>query len=296
MFETTQLTLSVCVQTYQHSEFIGECLDGILMQQTNFPFEILLGEDESTDGTRELCIEYANKYPEKIRLFLRSRKDVIYVNGNPTGRFNFLENLKVARGKYIALCEGDDYWTDPHKLQKQVDFLEAHREFTGAFHETQVLDELGRDERIEKIFGATASEIVRAEDTISQWSIFHTSSFIFTKNALIIPDWFTKIISADMALFSIISKSGAFKKIPNVMSIYRKHEAGITETVNVKEFFYENRIELINFLDEYHDYKYHEKAANIIAALEQHVQHKRKRSKNRFFNRVRKFLNDFGII
>ncbi len=130
--------VSVCVQTYQHKGYIKQCLDGILMQQTNFPYEIILGEDESTDGTREICIEYAEKYPDKIKLFLRCRKDVIYINGNATGRFNFMENLKACKGKYTALCEGDDYWTDPLKLQKQVDFLEANPEYSLIFTNCQV--------------------------------------------------------------------------------------------------------------------------------------------------------------
>ncbi|MFL1012242.1 glycosyltransferase family 2 protein [Flavisericum labens] len=122
--------VSVSVVTYNHKDYIKQCLEGILMQQTTFPFEIILGEDESSDCTRDICIEYAEKYPDKIRLFLRSRKDVIYINGNPTGRYNFMENLKACQGKYIAICEGDDYWTDPLKLQKQVDFLETNNYYS----------------------------------------------------------------------------------------------------------------------------------------------------------------------
>ena len=104
---------------------LRDCLDGILMQKTDFPYEIIIGEDGSTDGTREICIEYANKYPNLIRLFLRDRNVSHLTNkdGNDimlNGKFQKLH----ARGKYYAPCEGDDYWTDPYKLQKQVDFLE----------------------------------------------------------------------------------------------------------------------------------------------------------------------------
>ena len=126
--------VSVCIQTFNHKNYITECLDGILNQKTTFDFEIILGEDESTDGTREICIQYHQKFPEKINLFLRSRKDVIYINSQPTGRYNFLENLKASSGKYIAICPGDDYWKDPLKLQKQVEFLESNEEAVGAFH------------------------------------------------------------------------------------------------------------------------------------------------------------------
>lgn len=128
-----EVLVSICVQTYQQVDFIRECLDNILNQQTNFAFEILLGEDNSNDGTREVCLEYAKKHPDKIRLFLHSRENNIKINGKPTGRFNFMYNLSKARGKYIAFCEGDDYWIDKYKLQKQVDFLSSNSDHSMVF-------------------------------------------------------------------------------------------------------------------------------------------------------------------
>jgi glycosyltransferase involved in cell wall biosynthesis len=125
--------VSICVQTYQQVDFIRECLDSILMQETNIAFEILLGEDDSADGTREICLEYAKKHPDKIRLFLHTRKNNIKIKGKPTGRFNFMYNLSNARGKYIAFCEGDDYWIDKFKLQKQVDFLSSNSDHSMVF-------------------------------------------------------------------------------------------------------------------------------------------------------------------
>ncbi len=121
--------VSVIVQTYMHVDYIAECLDGILMQRTDFSFEILVGEDESKDGTRDICIKYAEKNADKIRLFLHSRENTLHIENNPTGRFNLIWNLTHAKGKYIAFCEGDDYWTDSYKLQKQVDFMDANREY-----------------------------------------------------------------------------------------------------------------------------------------------------------------------
>ena len=128
-----EVLVSICVQTYQQVDFIRECIDSILMQQTKFTFEILLGEDDSNDGTREICLEYAKKHQDKIRLFLHSRENNITINGKPTGRFNFMYNLSKARGKYIAFCEGDDYWIDKLKLQKQVDFLSSNRDHSMVF-------------------------------------------------------------------------------------------------------------------------------------------------------------------
>ena len=134
--------VSVFITTYQHAPFIRDCLEGVLMQKTTFPIEILIGEDESTDGTREICIEYAEKYPDKIRLFLRDRKtSQLYDEGGKfIMRFNHKWLRKSARGKYIAVCEGDDYWTDPDKLQKQADFLEANKDYILTAGGYQTLD------------------------------------------------------------------------------------------------------------------------------------------------------------
>jgi len=101
--------VSVLVQTYQHVDYIKECLDSILMQKTNFEFEIILGEDTSDDGTREICLNYAKQHPNKTRLFLHYRENDIHIGGSPTGRFILISNLISARGNYIVLCEGDDY-------------------------------------------------------------------------------------------------------------------------------------------------------------------------------------------
>jgi glycosyltransferase involved in cell wall biosynthesis len=110
--------ISVNIVTYNHEPYIAQAIEGALMQKTNFPYEVLIGEDDSSDGTREICKEYAAKHPDKIRLFLNDRKNVIYINGQPTGRWNFINLLKNTKGKYVAFCEGDDYW---HECVKKHD-------------------------------------------------------------------------------------------------------------------------------------------------------------------------------
>lgn len=119
--------VSVTVITYHHALYIKQCLDGILMQKVDFPYEIIIGEDGSTDGTKEICIEYAKKYPDKIRLFNRDRSlSQFKTDDGKVVRFNGLWNIMSCRGKYVAYCEGDDYWIDSYKLQKQVDILEQN--------------------------------------------------------------------------------------------------------------------------------------------------------------------------
>jgi glycosyltransferase involved in cell wall biosynthesis len=124
----TEPRVSVCVVTYNHGPYIRQCLEGILKQRTSFAFEICIGEDASSDETRLICREFARADPVRIRLFERRREDVIHINGRPTGRFNFLETVAACRGEYIAHCEGDDYWTDPEKLQMQVEAMDARQD------------------------------------------------------------------------------------------------------------------------------------------------------------------------
>jgi len=113
--------VSIRTSTYNHEKYIRQCIEGILMQKTDFPFEYIIGEDCSTDGTMAIVREYAQKYPDVIR--------VVTDDVNVGMRANGLRCIERCRGKYMAICEGDDWWTDPHKLQKQVDFLESHPDY-----------------------------------------------------------------------------------------------------------------------------------------------------------------------
>jgi glycosyltransferase involved in cell wall biosynthesis len=112
--------VSVKMITYNHAPYIARAIEGVLMQKTNFPFELVIGEDCSTDGTREIVFDYKNKYSDIIQ--------VITSGENVGAKKNSYRNTKACRGKYLAFCEGDDYWHHPDKLQKQVDYLENHLE------------------------------------------------------------------------------------------------------------------------------------------------------------------------
>lgn len=116
----TEPLVSVKMITYNHAPYIAQAIEGVLQQKTNFPIELVIGEDCSTDGTREIAFEYQKKYPDVIRVITSDR--------NVGGGKNSRRTTKACRGKYVAFCEGDDYWHNPHKLQKQVDYLESHPE------------------------------------------------------------------------------------------------------------------------------------------------------------------------
>lgn len=122
---TNPLVSIVCI-TYNHEPYLRQALDGFLMQRTTFPVEIILAEDCSTDGTRAICEEYAKRYPDKIRY--------IWSETNVGAVANERRAIEAASGKYLAFCEGDDYWTDADKLQLQVDWLETHPDYSVCWH------------------------------------------------------------------------------------------------------------------------------------------------------------------
>lgn len=224
--------VSVVVVTYNHVNYIEMCLKSILTQKTTFSFEIILGEDDSTDGTKEICIKYASQFPKIIKLFLRKRNDVIYINEKPTGRFNIIESLKVAKGKYIALCDGDDYWLDNNKLQKQIEFLEKNTSYVMCFHNASILHQ-----KKNKIIGNILSTKI-SEKTFNTSHLFH-SPFIPSASVVFrnlknfhLPNWVIKTPSFDMAVFTLLTKYGKIKYLDKIMSIYRVHPQGVSRTHN----------------------------------------------------------------
>ncbi|MCF6279737.1 MAG: glycosyltransferase [Flavobacteriaceae bacterium] len=225
--DNPEIHVSICVQTYNHQNFIAECLDSILMQQTTFPFEIILGEDKSSDDTRRICKEYAEKHPSKIKLSLRSRDDVVYMFGKPTGRYNMIKNLEISSGKYIAICEGDDYWTDPLKLQKQIDFLEKTPKAVGSFHNSVCVDK--DSEIIEKQYFKDTDKLFYTQEEClkSLHSSYSTGSLVFRANAIKNRlDDFSKI-GSDFILDILITNDGELCYMDENMSAYRIHSGGI---------------------------------------------------------------------
>ena len=123
--------LTVVTTTYNHEKYIEKCIKSIMSQKTNFKYKLLISDDYSTDKTRKILRKYENKYSDKI--------EVIYRNTNLGAMKNFIETLNLVHSQYVALCDGDDYWTDPNKLQKQVDFLEKNSKYTVVFHQTKII-------------------------------------------------------------------------------------------------------------------------------------------------------------
>ncbi len=213
---------------YNHEPYIEQSLDSVLMQQTSFPIEIILGEDESSDATRAICQRYAAEHPDKLRLILQDRRYISYKDGAPTGVKNLIDVLSAARGEYIALLEGDDYWTDPHKLQSQADFLDTHADCAGCFHDTQVVYE---DNTPSHLFRTYHRDRFAVQDTLGVVALLHTSSFFLRRSCLELPEWLLDVLSLDMALFAIVANHGELGYLPGAHSVYRINRQGITHQV-----------------------------------------------------------------
>ena len=227
--------VSIAVATYQHAPYIQDCLNGILIQNTSFPFEIILGEDGSTDGTREICIDYAEKYPNKIRLFLRDRalSQLSDQNGNLITRFNSYWNRLSARGKYIAWCDGDDYWIDANKLQKQVNFLEENEDCVIAFHDAKIVD---KDNNVisysclnNRINNYSKNEMLAGPHIPTNTAIFRNIIDDY-------PEFFIKSPNQDILLWHLLGFYGSGKFIRNISSsAYRQHDGGVWSSLNTSE-------------------------------------------------------------
>ncbi|TYP91720.1 Glycosyl transferase family 2 [Fodinibius salinus] len=264
--------VSVCITTYQHSNYIRQCIESVLNQEATFPFEIIIGEDESTDGTREICKELAKAHPGKIRLFLRSRDNVRFINGNPTGRHNFLETLKAARGQYIAFCDGDDYWTNPEKLQKQYNYMESYPDMSLSLHNAVEVDENGNRRFV--FPNIKSQSIVKPKTIIEKGGGYcATNSVLFRRSILNdMPQWFVDAHVGDYSLYLLAIWHGEIGALPDIMSCYRSgHANSWSDLRNRAKTIHQYLASLKSMLfafNKYSEQKY-EKSIHIRIALEE---------------------------
>ena len=211
--------ISCHIITYNQKDYISKCIDGVLMQKVNFSMEIVIGDDKSTDGTREILINYANKYPDLIMLNLRDVRG----EGIP-GKQNFVSTLEMCKGEYISLCDGDDYWTDPLKLQKQVDFLEENLDYVLCFHQVNILKP--NDEIVDDFI----TKVPENYETIETLALFgnyiHTPSVVFRNIINALPLEFEHSPIGDFFLYLILAEYGKLKFLEEKMAVYR-HGVGV---------------------------------------------------------------------
>lgn len=231
--DTAQLTIKV--MTYNHAKYIRQCLDSILMQQTSFDFYILLGEDESNDGTREICIEYAKKYPAKIRLLLQSRKNNIAINEKPSGLFNSTYCNYLIKTKYVAFCEGDDYWRDTTALQQQVNFLERNEEYSFCFYDAiwvDAKDNLLKNTSLQKKEHTYTNRTTK--DLLTGCTIPNLTKVYRNNLISIYEEGMKRIVCGDLIQFGKLSQFGDGKYLTKIIpAAYRIHEGGIYSQASI---------------------------------------------------------------
>lgn len=207
--------LSVCLITYNQVAYIKQAIDSVLMQETDFTWNLVIADDYSTDGTREILIDYKNKYPEQIKLILQKK--------NVGAEKNWLELINYPRSKYIAYLDGDDYWTDPHKLQIQVNFLEKNLTYALCFHLTKVFFE--HTEGQEAIWPVisdknkiTVKELLQENFIPSNSVVYRRQNYEAIPSGLIPGDWYMHLYHAQFGKIGFIDE---------VMSAYRRHEGSL---------------------------------------------------------------------
>jgi len=222
------ILLSVCCITYNHEKYIAQAIESLVMQKTSFKYEIVIGEDCSTDGTRKIVQCYCEKYPDKVKM-ITADTNVGAVN-------NQVRVLKALKGKYIAMCDGDDYWSDSSKLQKQVDILEQNAEVVICCNYSKVIDD---DDKViyepsgKEAFEYTYQDLLegrREETRISSAVIRNTPEF----KQMLENDWYYQSYGTDVLikLYMTGHTGGKIFVIPEVMTCYRLHNGGIYSMVD----------------------------------------------------------------
>lgn len=247
------MKVSVWMSAYNHEKYISQCLDSVLMQKTDFDFEIIIGEDCSKDRTREIVCDYQKKFPDKIKLFLPD---------NNIGMMQMdVATRDMCTGDYIALMNGDDYWTEENKLQIQADFLDKNPDTVMCYHKAKVENETN-GESFETVFPESGYELPIKYLLLGYNPVMTPTVMI--RNILYIPDYFAELPYGDMPLYLLLSEIGKIKYIDKLMSVYRIHSNGQWQGEKV----YNNLMKDIHFysvMDEKLKFRYSDLIQKIFA-------------------------------
>jgi glycosyltransferase involved in cell wall biosynthesis len=282
--------------TYNHEPYIAQAISSVMMQEGNFSIELVIGEDNSKDGTLAICNQLRDQFPGQIKV-LTSETNIGMMN-------NFLRTHAACDGDYIAFIEGDDFWTDTKKLQKQLSFLEEHPDFILCFH--NVLVDWVNTGRTSD--WAYQKKIIKdafvTEDLLSNWFIPTASVMARNSTNFTFPEWFQFCKSGDIPYLLLFSLKGRIKYLNERMSVYRVHDKGISHTHNGYDkiiamiFIYEN-------FNIYSGYKYAEGIKEaIIREITYHLPkpvadepdgpEEKNTLVNRFYRRIKKGLLHYG--
>lgn len=213
------ITVSIVCLVYNHEPYLRQCLDGFVMQQTSFPIEVVIHDDASTDGSIKIIHEYYNKYPNIFHPIIETENQ--WSIDNSLIIHKIFKKIKDA--KYVAMCEGDDYWTDPHKLQKQVDFMESHPDYAICYHHVKILNSLTNEFECDNEFYNGIPDDFSIKE-LSIRNCIHTNSVLYRNR---IKAWEKVLrlgttIVKDYPNHMFHAESGLIKRLPDIMGVYRK--------------------------------------------------------------------------
>lgn len=228
--------LSVCIRAYNQGKYISEAIDGALIQKTTFPFEIIISDDFSSDETPRILADYLGKYPDLVK--------VLENNTNIGGTQNLKQIIMASEAKYIALCDGDDYWTDHYKLQKQVDFLESHPEYVVCFH--NVINRYENNQIKPTLFNTLDfPSHITLENLIKNKWFLPINSEVFVRDCLFFPDWYDRVMNDDYVINLVLAISGPFCYMPDLMAVYRHHNNNESKIYSDLDLFNKNLLYIL---------------------------------------------------
>ncbi|WP_278885435.1 MULTISPECIES: glycosyltransferase family 2 protein [Bacillota] len=271
------IKVSVCCLVYNHEKYLRQCLDSILMQETNFKYEILIHDDASTDGSVDIIREYERKYPDIIKPLYQ--KENQYSKGV---KISWTYQYPRAKGKYIALCEGDDFWNNKNKLQRQADMMDKKDDLSMCVHDVLRVLESGQQTGEKNPPIDIKEGILSSMDVLKMLEVdniypFHTSSYFFRATYIHkieekLPEFFRKTATGDVVLMVYLATKGDFGYIKQSMSSNRINSIGSwTESQQKREnriAHFKSQIETKKAIDEYLNYKFTESIAEQILGYE----------------------------
>lgn len=232
MMNKDDILVSIRCAVYNHEPFLRQCLDGFVMQKTNFRFEAIVHDDASTDNSASIIREYASKYPDIIKPIYETENQYSKHDGS-------LSRIITAasQGKYYAVCEGDDYWTDPEKLQKQVDYLESNPDCSLIF--TNALVKWVDHSHPDHLFADLDDRDYSGLEILEQW-IIPTASVMYRKEIILSNDYTTVFsnkriaVVGDTPFFMLCAKFGTLHAFHDATCVYRKHDGGFLLSADAK--------------------------------------------------------------
>ncbi len=263
--EGTTPVVSIWCITYNHANFIRDALESFLMQETTFPVEIFVHDDASTDGTADIVREYAERFPQLFWIVLQEENQW----SKRTGYIR--RSLNKQRGAFVAICEGDDYWTSPLKLQKQVDLLTANPSASGSFHPASVVDEKGTELELRPAHPVPLT--LGFDDVVVRNHLLTCSLVYRATSAPLGADWSSKLPMGDWPLQVELTLRGVLMSVDANMGCYRRHMGGIWTRKSKREelraiscFYDAVRSEFDGMLPKAFYLRYHDHHKNCLEA------------------------------